>query len=1012
MPLYSEYIRSHSLAEICSDPLKNIQKLRGLELSNEQAAKLPRCLGQTAVLPIAVACEYLHRGRGLPAIFAFDLFQACLASCQHKALEVTLYGARSKSFSCKARWWACPTGDPNAGKSPTCSFVMKAFARMIESLPQRFLQDQHWIGVGNNNRIQNRLRALQGTLLLYGPESKPILDPNFPAQKKVDTGKYLDLTRWLESANGGSFEWGTGAEELERQKRKASSNPAAIDTTAAPLVFDPTNINICLFQQFSLFEDCWCQVESLHKCGFSARILMSPTGRAFVEREVGLQDPEPIAELMKKVWRYVATVHGPHSVLPSEQLQPSVPAQTAIRNFYYDLDKEDQKGGWGSAMKSALGKMEYHVPTAACLSCLASCSLQPAASSTSLDDNAIKASIRHFALCVCQSCAIVDSTVRTLHTKQKPGPRQPSSSRVKAPRRMTARVLEACPKNPILESHRSSHFSAPEGADKRHERQAIMEELHRLGLGDMKEAKRRQGGESRCMEFHRHPLTPAISAVLLDLSVPELLWPQAAGSSASLLSPHPGPVPHMAGCGVFRTLISQAFPNSVPVCMFDRSSIYATLPSHRTVSGTSSIFSTPGRCSEPCPLPCSLPISSPTLSKFKVAGAFRPHLASELALPSSSYLGHQRLPPMHGAGKRGRAAQEPAPDSEEAKDAKKDRVRPSAKEVDDLYSMQETLPCEQEQLSKADFPNQEKAWASSLVSDRNLRTKGQFAAHAKGFKVHLWCNSCDACQDRKGWKAICTYNRGEKLIHRKSTPLASHGDFNAARAWNPLTFLDAGLGENCREAPARSPDRCIPPNMGKNHRVHKGSAKSRASSFKWVESDWRQLERDLGTALEAVNELKIAGLLWEREQTAIIFCNPMLLEETLHSLTNRVYIKLCGDGTFRLTEEDWVLMTVGACPNIIPNPKVWRHFALPFTLLFSALPARKASQLIRSCSKHCVLAPRNLLVWICGRHASSIMLICTLARTLRKDPCSSMPAVWPTGPMLLVLATVQKLQSI
>eukprot|EP00435_Cladocopium_sp_Y103_P054219 s46_g17.t1 len=313
MPLYSEYIQSHSLAEIRSHSLKSIQKLRGVELSIEQAAKLPRCLGQTALLPIAVGCEYLHRGCGLPAIFAFDLFQACLASCQNKALEVTLYGARSKSFSCKARWWACPTGDPNAGKSPTCAFVMKAFARMIEALPQPFLPDQHWIGVGNNNRIQNRLRALQGTLLLYGPESKPILDPHFPVQKKVDTGKYLDLTRWLESANGGSFEWGTGAEELERQKRKPASKQAAVETTSAPLVFDPTNINICLFQQFSLFEDWWCQVEALHKCGFSARILMSPTGRAIVEKAVGLQDPEPIAELMQKVWRYVATVHGPQS---------------------------------------------------------------------------------------------------------------------------------------------------------------------------------------------------------------------------------------------------------------------------------------------------------------------------------------------------------------------------------------------------------------------------------------------------------------------------------------------------------------------------------------------------------------------------------------------------------------------------------------------------------------------------------------------------------------------------
>ena len=327
-----------------------------------------------------------------------------------------------------------------------------------------------------------------------------------------------------------------------------------------------------------------------------------------------------------------------------------------------------------------------------------------------------------------------------------------------------------------------------------------------------------------------------------------------------------------------------------------------------------------------CPLS---PTVSAALLTLNVPEALWPRPATLAPAPMPSDV----VPPMHGAGKRARAqaaVQPEAPEAADHPDAKKGRGRPSAKEVDDLYSMQATLPCEQDQLSKADFLNQEKAWASSLVSDRNLRIKGQFAAHKKGFKVHLWCNSCDAYQDREGWKAICTYNRDEKLIHRKSTSIASHGDFNATRAWNPVTstaehaskqfraskcaFLDAGLGENCREAPARSPDRCIPPNMGKNHRVHKASAKSRTSSFKWVESDWRQLERDLGSALDleaAVNELKIAGLLLEQEQTAIIFCNPMLLEETLHSLTNRVYIKLCGDGTFRLTEEDWVLMTIG-----------------------------------------------------------------------------------------------------
>ena len=114
-------------------------------------------------------------------------------------------------------------------------------------------------------------------------------------------------------------------------------------------------------------------------------------------------------------------------------------------------------------------------------------------------------------------------------------------------------------------------------------------------------------------------------------------------------------------------------------------------------------------------------------------------------------------------------------------------------------------------------------------------------------------------------------------------------------------------------------------------------------------SGWRQigqLERDLGLALHlesAVNELKIGGLLLEREQSVIVFCNPMLLEETLHSLTNKAYIKLCGDGTFRLTQEDWVFMTVGVLSKHYSESEGVYAFRTNFHPLIFAL-ANKESQ--------------------------------------------------------------------
>ena len=74
------------------------------------------------------------------------------------------------------------------------------------------------------------------------------------------------------------------------------------------------------------------------------------------------------------------------------------------------------------------------------------------------------------------------------------------------------------------------------------------------------------------------------------------------------------------------------------------------------------------------------------------------------------------VPPMHGAGKRGRvvqpeaaveAANQPDADVEEEDVAKKGPGRPSQKDVDAQFSVQSTVSAEQD-FSKAQFAEHEK----------------------------------------------------------------------------------------------------------------------------------------------------------------------------------------------------------------------------------------------------------------------------------------------------------------
>lgn len=85
------------------------------------AAGCPFCKQRRSwpLLPVAVAVGYLHQGCGFPAVFAVDMFQACLASCWHKpfmvlvGLLIWLLCAPPTQPSTPS--WTTPAGQVGAG---------------------------------------------------------------------------------------------------------------------------------------------------------------------------------------------------------------------------------------------------------------------------------------------------------------------------------------------------------------------------------------------------------------------------------------------------------------------------------------------------------------------------------------------------------------------------------------------------------------------------------------------------------------------------------------------------------------------------------------------------------------------------------------------------------------------------------------------------------------------------------------------------------------------------------
>ena len=121
--------------------------------------------------------------------------------------------------------------------------------------------------------------------------------------------------------------------------------------------------------------------------------------------------------------------------------------------------------------------------------------------------------------------------------------------------------------------------------------------------------------------------------------------------------------------------------------------------------------------------------------------------------------------------------------------------------------------------------------------------------------------------------------------------------------------------------------------------MHQSTFSQRCARMKRVEADWKQLQRDLGLVdgfEKAPNALKIAPASYEPNATVVSFCNHALVNETAERLANKECIKLCGGGTFRLTNGDWILLTVGALTKHYSSSDGAFAFRTTFNLLMFA----------------------------------------------------------------------------
>ena len=330
------------------------------------------------------------------------------------------------------------------------------------------------------------------------------------------------------------------------------------------------------------------------------------------------------------------------------------------------------------------------------------------------------------------------------------------------------------------------------------------------------------------------------------------------------------------------------------------------------------------------------------------------------------------VPPILAGGKRAQPKGEP-------KAQPKPKGRPTKSEKPDKSLKMGPMVLEQGYDGKNAFLNAQKDWASKLVDGKTLAIRHQWYDYGPGYKVLLWCNSCQKCSvGVEGWSAYCVYCIETRTLTREYTPSSAHGDFNKVKGWNPLTSTtEARLKEHmhshskvtCQDllkiTEATQPHQKVPEKFLQcwlsNHKPHKDGA--RPSRNIWRQYDWQQLLRAIPNfnSEQQLNSLTVVSANLSPAHTVVVVVNPALFRETFARISNTNYIKLCGDGTFRLVHEGWVLLNLGALTKHYASDGQTYAFRSTYSPLLFALANKECKETYKPLFQGAVACATTLL---------------------------------------------------
>ena len=183
----------------------------------------------------------------------------------------------------------------------------------------------------------------------------------------------------------------------------------------------------------------------------------------------------------------------------------------------------------------------------------------------------------------------------------------------------------------------------------------------------------------------------------------------------------------------------------------------------------------------------------------------------------------------------------------------------------------------------------------------------------------------------------------------------AHGDF-AKVLWNSLDADAWGvqkvhMKENAAATPVALPQvlrraKCKPCRTAVLSKFVENLRQRRAvprrpRAFTWAVRDWLALSRALpgltSCASTEAGEMHVVRTLFTQSDTAVVLSSSHLINAVIGMLRNKGYVKLCGDGTFRLIRGGWVLISIGVLTKRYSPAERRRSFTSAFHPLVYAI---------------------------------------------------------------------------